>query len=290
VRRSGWIAGCRWPAGVALTALALPVCGGLAQARPVRVEEGHPAWWLEIGRAWEGFYTLRSYRARAEGPRGDTMIWEVVRLGASTGADGLQMVWKSGDGKYRSETVATGFQVWQVSWRPRIRNPQQARLEEQAMRDLAHRMGAQGVSVRNTDSHQIWCVRFPRPVSVAAPDPEFRRFQGGLEVVRIASRRQGTHVGPDGVQRLVTVYDYRLKDPRNGQWTLSQTLSVDNRSGLPVKASFVVAGGLREPGGFVGGGLLAPPAGTDWTPELVTFEYYDHNAPFTIAVPPVGCW
>jgi hypothetical protein len=268
------------------------VFSGPTQARPVRVEQGHPAWWLEITRAWDRFYGLRSYRARADGPRGDTMMWEVVRRGPSADADDLRMVWSSRDGKYRQETVQKAYEVWQASWRPRIRNPEQARREERAMRDLAYRMGATGVSARTTASHHIWCYRMPRPVLIMAPDPEIRRLEslrGGLDAVRITLRRQGTHVGPDRVMRSVTVYEYQLKDPREGRWTLPQTLAVDNRTGLPVQASLWVARGSPGPGGFAGSSLLVPPAGRDWRPGLGVFEYYDHNAPFTITVPPAGC-
>ena len=96
-------------------------------------------------------------------------------------------------------------------------------------------------------------------------------------------------MGPDRVMRSVTVHEYQLKDPREGRWTLPQTLAVDDRTGLPVQASLWVARGLPGPGGFAGSSLLVPPAGRDWRPGLGIFEYYDHNAPFTIIVPPAGC-
>jgi hypothetical protein len=108
--RSRWTGGHRGLARVgatvvALAALALSVPAGPAHARPVRVEQGHPAWWLEITRAWDRFYSLRSYRARADGPQGEAMTWEVVRHGTFAQADDLRMAWKS-------LTGSTGKRLW----------------------------------------------------------------------------------------------------------------------------------------------------------------------------------
>jgi|GEM_PF-4316208 len=308
--RSKWIGGRRRLAGVgatvvALTALALSVPAGPAQARPVRVEQGHPAWWLEITRAWDRFYSLRSYRARVDGPRGETMMWEVVRRGTSAQADDLRMAWKSPDGKYRQETVAKAFELWHVTWIPKTSDPRKIRATEEQLERLGGALvrsaGGGRAGVWTLSSHHVLCVQVPRPVVITAPDSEVRRLlRGAPEAVRV-SRRQGTHMGPDRVMRSVTVYEYHLKQPREG-WTMPQTIAVDDRTGFLVQATAWVARGVRGPGGLPGGspfglppggfGLPAgrvPPAGTDWRPELVAFEYYDHNAPFAITVPPEGC-
>jgi hypothetical protein len=231
------------------------------------------------------------------------MMWEVVRRGPSAEADDLRMAWSSPDGKWRQETVQKGYEVWHVTWMPReVRDPRRVREIERTLHSMGYQMGGRGVSVRTTDSHHILCVQAPKPVVITAPDSEVRRLlRGGLEAVRFISRHQGTHMGPDGVTRSVTVYEYQLKHPR-GEWTMSQTLQVDDRTGLPVRASAWVARGLPGPVGFPGGGPFGlppggfgppggrlPRAGTDWRPELAVVEYYDHNAPFIITVPPVGC-
>jgi hypothetical protein len=250
--RSKWIGGRRRLAGVgatvvALTALALSVPAGPAQARPVRVEQGHPAWWLEITRAWDRFYSLRSYRARVDGPRGETMMWEVVRRGTSAQADDLRMAWKSPDGKYRQETVAKAFELWHVTWIPKTSDPRKIRATEEQLERLGGALvrsaGGGRAGVWTLSSHHVLCVQVPRPVVITAPDSEVRRLlRGAPEAVRV-SRRQGTHMGPDRVMRSVTVYEYHLKQPREG-WTMPQTIAVDDRTGFLVQATAWVARGV----------------------------------------------
>lgn len=253
-------------------------------ARPVRVE-GDARWWQEISRAWDRFQALRSYQARGDLPRGGEVRWEVVR-GRSPGTDDLRMVVTGRDsqGEWIQETVQKGgYEVWQVSWMPKkTRDPQRIRETERALEALGRRMAPDArASVRTIDTHHILCVRAARPLFIEAPGVGFR---GALEEVRVQRPRRGTHMGPDRVMRPVIVYEYSWKDPRTGEWTTPQTLAVEERTGLPVQAS------VWGMAGSLGVGVMLSPALRGRTPTPAIVEYYNHNAPFTITVPPRGCW